>query len=105
MAIAPGFVVSEMTEALIDTPEHAKWQGWVINAFKNNVGYPPELSGKAILELVKIASPELTGRLFHVNQDFSKVDRAKAGIKEHDLLTMRFVEDADVLDRIDWSQG
>ena len=85
----PGFVRSEMTEALISTPQKREWQVHVPRLMGSPQERPPDACAKATMRLLRIASRELSGRVFSVDTDFDEVERRKAEIQAGDLYVMR----------------
>jgi NAD(P)-dependent dehydrogenase (short-subunit alcohol dehydrogenase family) len=87
----PGFVHTQMTEYLIASPEREKWQGHVRKLMGSDVELPPEACAKATIDLLKIASPELNGRIFYVDTDFKRVAMEKERIKRENLYVMHLM--------------
>lgn len=85
----PGFVRSEMTESLIDTPEKRRWQAHVPKLMGSAEEMPADACAKATMRLLHIASRELSGRVFYVDTDFDEVERRKADIQAGELYVMR----------------
>jgi len=85
----PGFVRSEMTESLIDTPEKRAWQVHVPQLMGSAQEKPPDACAKATMRLLRIASRELSGRVFSVDTDFDDIERKKAELQGRDLYVMR----------------
>lgn len=88
--MGPGLVRTRMTELQINTPEGLRWIPVVKKMFDQKQDRPPEDCAKATVELIRIACPELNGRIFDVETDFNKVSRQASKIKERDLFTLRF---------------
>ncbi|MGQ9571434.1 MAG: SDR family NAD(P)-dependent oxidoreductase [Thermodesulfovibrionales bacterium] len=87
----PGFVHTQMTEYLIASPEREKWQRHVRKLVGSEVELPPEACAKATINLLKIASPELNGRIFYVDTDFKRVAHEKERIKNENLYVMHLL--------------
>jgi len=87
----PGFVRSEMTESLVDTPQKRAWQTHVPLLFGSASEVPPDACATAVLKLLQIASPELSGRVFSVDTDFDEIRASRRRIQEEDRLVMRRV--------------
>jgi len=85
----PGLVRSQMTENLIATPERARWQGFVEASFAQGRDRPSSDCARAIAELIGNAGPDLSGRIFDVDDDFAEVDRRRAHILAADSRIMR----------------
>jgi NAD(P)-dependent dehydrogenase (short-subunit alcohol dehydrogenase family) len=106
----PGFVQSEMTDYLTETPERKRWQAHVEGLRGSPSDFPPDACAKATMKLLQIACPELNGRIFYVDTDFRQIDKNKQRIRREDLyvlhrVTLRGVQrrwphpDSDVPDR------
>jgi len=85
----PGFVRTPMTEGLIATPEKRTWQQHVPRLMGSAREVPPDACAKATLQLLRIAGPELSGRMFYVDTDFAEIDAKREVIAREDLLVMR----------------
>jgi NAD(P)-dependent dehydrogenase (short-subunit alcohol dehydrogenase family) len=84
----PGFVHTEMTENIVSTPTGRQWQGFVKDWIDKGIGSQPDDCAKATLKLLPIASPELNGRCFGVDTDFTAVERRKAEIQADNLYVL-----------------
>ena len=89
LGMGPGLVRTKMTELQITTPEGLKWIPLVKKMFDQKQDRPPEDCAKATVELIRIACPELNGRIFDVETDFIKVAKQLSEIKEKDLFVLR----------------
>ena len=87
----PGFVRTEMTERLVDTPEREKWQGHVRKLMGSEMELPPEACARATVELLRIASPNLNGRIFYVDTDYRRVERNSENIRRKNLYVMHLL--------------
>lgn len=87
----PGFVRSEMTDYLTETPERKKWQAHVEPLRGSPSDFPPQACAKATMKLLAIAAPELSGRIFYVDTDFQRIAENKARIRDEDLYVMHRV--------------
>jgi NAD(P)-dependent dehydrogenase (short-subunit alcohol dehydrogenase family) len=85
----PGFVRSEMTESLVDTPQKEKWQSHVTTLFGSPSEVPPDACAKATMKLLAAASPELSGRVFSVDTDFDRITANRERILREDLYVLR----------------
>lgn len=85
----PGFVRTEMTEALAAGPGGAEWQAIVGRMFARGVDRPPTDCAAAALRLLAIAGPALNGCVFDVDTDFAAVAREGERIRRDDLYLMR----------------
>lgn len=88
-AMGPGFVKTEMTMLQIDNPMGRKWIPGSKDAMDAGQTYPPEACAEATMKLIKIACPELNGRIFGVGTDFEDIAKRAKEIKEQDLYVMR----------------
>ncbi len=87
--INPGFVRTAMTEGIAAHPLGKQWQGFVGDWIAAGRSVPPDACAKAALKLLAIASPELSGRVFSFDTDFSEVERMAADIRSRNLQVMR----------------
>ncbi len=87
----PGFVRSEMTDYLTETPERKRWQAHVEGLRGSPSDFPPDACAKATMKLLQIASPELNGRIFYVDTDFRQISENKQRIRQEDLYVMHRV--------------
>jgi len=89
LAIGPGLVRTEMTEFQVESDQGKKWIPSTADCFESGNLKTPEDCGKAIIQLLRIARPELNGRIFHAVMDFDEIDRRAAEIKNNDLYVIR----------------
>jgi NAD(P)-dependent dehydrogenase (short-subunit alcohol dehydrogenase family) len=89
--INPGFVRTSMTEGIASHPQGREWQGFVGTWLEAGKSVPPDACAKATMNLLSIASPELSGRAFTVDTDFEEVRETAAAIREGNLLVMRLL--------------
>ena len=87
----PGFVRSEMTDSLTATPERLKWQRHVIGMRGSPAEFPADACAKATMELLRIAGPELNGRIFYVDTDFQRIGKNKSVIQQEDLYVLHLM--------------
>lgn len=85
----PGFVRTEMTEQLASGPGGEKWQAIVGRMFARGVDRPPTDCASAVLRLLAIASPGISGCVFDVDTDFGAVAEDQARIRRDELYLMR----------------
>ncbi|MEQ1769878.1 MAG: SDR family oxidoreductase [Devosia sp.] len=85
----PGLVRSEMTESLVATPERAHWQSFVQNAFATGDYRPASDAANALLALLEIGGPDLSGRTFSVDDDFTEIARRRNEVARDELRIMR----------------
>jgi NAD(P)-dependent dehydrogenase (short-subunit alcohol dehydrogenase family) len=91
--INPGFVRTAMTEGIAAAPLGKEWQGFVGKWLKAGQSMAPDACAKATIQLLSIASPELSGRAFSVDTDFSDIERRTSEIRAKNLLVMRLSRD------------
>lgn len=89
LCMNPGFVHTEMTESLMDTPEKRQWQAHVPQLMGSAEEMPPDACARATMRLLRIAGRELNGCTFDVDTDFDEVERKKAQIRTEELYVMR----------------
>jgi NAD(P)-dependent dehydrogenase (short-subunit alcohol dehydrogenase family) len=87
----PGFVRSEMTDYLVATPERLKWQRHVIGMRGSPAEFPADACAKATMELLRIAGPELNGRIFYVDTDFQRIGKNKSVIQNKNLYVLHLM--------------
>jgi NAD(P)-dependent dehydrogenase (short-subunit alcohol dehydrogenase family) len=90
-SMMPGFVRTDMTKGLIETPEREKWQSHVRKLMGSNAELSPDACAKATVKLLRIASPELNGRIFYVDTDYDRIEKNKSRIKNEDLYVMHLL--------------
>jgi 3-oxoacyl-[acyl-carrier protein] reductase len=87
----PGFVRTSMTESLISTPEREKWQPHVRDLMGSKAEVPSDACAKAAIQLLRMASPELNGRIFYVDTDYGRIEKNKSKIREENLYVMHLL--------------
>src|SRR6266511_3230613 len=70
-AISPGFVWTEMTERLRDSPEGRRW----FPGFTSSDPNEPERAGELVLRLASGEADALSGRFIHVRDDLDELLR------------------------------
>jgi NAD(P)-dependent dehydrogenase (short-subunit alcohol dehydrogenase family) len=73
--MGPGFVLTEMTQLQIDTPEGRKWLPSSKEAAEQGHHRPPEDCARAAVELVRVACPEMSGGSYGPDTDFDEAVR------------------------------
>ncbi len=73
--MGPGFVRTQMTEIQIQTPEGQKWLPSSKNAIEQGKDRPPEDCARAVMNLIRVASPHLSGLSFGPDTDFDQALR------------------------------
>ncbi len=87
----PGFVRTSMTESLIATPEREKWQPHVRALMGSTAELPSDACAKATIQLLRIASAELNGRIFYVDTDYERIEKNKSKIRDENLYVMHLI--------------
>ncbi len=85
----PGFVRSGMTRLLVETPAGQRWLPHVGRGLQAHEDQPAEEVGNALVALVDISQPELSGRIFSYPDDFAQIAQHAAEIKRRDLRQLR----------------
>lgn len=88
-ALGPGLVHTEMTEYQAKSEAGRKWIPSTQQYIDDNITRPPEECARAAIRLIRIASPELSGRVFSVDSDFDVIASHAKRIRESDQLTLR----------------
>jgi len=87
----PGFVRSEMTRILAETLAGQEWLPHVRKGLEAEQDHPAEDVSRAVLRVVEISQPALTGRIFHWQDDFDEIARRAEEIKQRDIYQLRMV--------------
>lgn len=90
----PGFVRTAMTEGIAAHPKGSDWQHFVGELIEHGEGHDPGDCGRAVLKLLAVASPELSGRVFFVDTDFDKVQMNKEEYQQKGLNVLRLTKEA-----------
>lgn len=88
-AISPGFVWTAMTRRVVDEMERLD-PGF--DGIPDEASFPPELAAKLVERLASGEADALTGRYFHVKDDFDAILKDAKRIESDDLLALRFTE-------------
>ena len=88
-AMGPGLVRTEMTEYQVETPEGRKWLPGTKEAFDKRLDRPPEDCAQATIKLIRIARPELNGRIFGPDDDYEQIAAQAAEIRQQDRKALR----------------
>jgi len=89
--LGPGFVRTEMSELQAVSPAGRKWIPSSKEALDQGRGRPPEDCARSAVELIRVACPALSGRVFATGNDFQRLAARADEIQQGDLLVMRFV--------------
>ena len=87
--MGPSLVRTEMTEFQSESEQGRKWIPSTKECLDAGQVRPPEDCAKGIVELLRIACPELNGRIFNAVMDFDEVSRRTPEIKNDDLYVIR----------------
>lgn len=85
----PGFVVTPMTRHLADASGEDGWQAFVSDWIEDGIGKPADACAHATLNLLRICTPQLSGRSFDVDTDFEQVARNLDRVESEGLFVMR----------------
>ena len=89
LAMGPGLVQTEMTQLQVDDPLGVKWIPSTKESLAKGNHRPPEDCARDTVKLIRIACPELNGRIFGAGDDFDQIARDAAEIKASDKRVMR----------------
>ena len=89
LGTGPGLVQTEMTQLQADTPEGRKWIPSTAEYIEAGKLGAPEDCARDSVKLIRIACPELSGRVLGTGMDFDDIAARAAEIKEKDLYVMR----------------
>jgi len=87
--MGPGFVKTETTEIQLNTSQGKKWLPSSQEAIDQRLDRSPDDCAKATVKLIRVACPQLSGRIFDVDTDFSEITKRAEEIQEEDLFVMR----------------
>jgi NAD(P)-dependent dehydrogenase (short-subunit alcohol dehydrogenase family) len=85
----PGFVRSGMTELLSHDAQGLRWLPHVQKGLEAGEDHPAADVGRAIVKLIGISVPDLSGRIFAYDDDFAEIARRASEIKHDDLYQLR----------------
>ena len=88
----PGFVVTEMTKGAVNSPYKAKWLTHVVDLLALDEDVPQDQCAKTTIKLLDILAPELNGRIFRQDTDFTQVAANLKRIKAQNLLVLKYAE-------------
>jgi len=88
-SLGPGYVHTEMTEYQAVHAMGKKWLPGSREALDGGKTSPPELCAKATIQLLKIACPELSGRIFSAGDDFDAIAQQASQIEAKNQRVMR----------------
>ena len=92
LMMGPGLVKTETTLRQTTDPKGLKWIPSTKQVFDEGTERAPEDCARQTVKLLKIASSEMNGRMFHTSMDLDDVAARKAQIKAKDLYVMRDVK-------------
>ena len=85
----PGLVRSGMSEFVARSEQGRRWLPHVETDLETGRDHPAEDVGRAVVQLIGISCPPLSGRLFLYDADFEQVARRANEIEERDLCQLR----------------
>ncbi len=89
-AMYPGFVQTDMIKDISNVPDKELWRRHIPGLIGSKFEAKPDACAKATLRLLKIASPELNGRIFHFNTDFDLIKKNEEKIKKDNLYVLKW---------------
>ena len=87
----PGLISTAMTENVIHDAAAERWMPKMIEWLAEGKDHPVEESTAAILEILRISRPELSGRLFCWFQNFKEIERRAEDIQARDTFQIRYL--------------
>ena len=88
-AMDPGFNRTAMTEGLGSMEGVEKWMPHVHRQLDTDDRNEPQDCARTMMELIRLAVPQLSGRMFHAGMDMEKVAKDADEIYEKDLRVLR----------------
>jgi len=85
----PGFVRSGISQHVAATAGGQKWLPYVKQDLEAGRDHPPDEVGRAVVALVEISTPALSGRVFSYRDDFTEIAERAESIRENDLRSLR----------------
>lgn len=92
----PGFVRSRMTQMLAETSQGQRWLPHVRHGLQVHEDHPSQDVGRAMVELIQISQPALSGRIFTYDDDFEQVAQQAVQIQQYDLRQLRMKKNEQV---------
>ncbi len=89
-AMNPGFVQTDMIKGLMADPEKQIWRSHIPGLIGSSFEMKTDACAKATMKLLKIASPELNGRVFHSDTDFDLIEKNKKKIRDENLYVLNW---------------
>lgn len=89
-AFDPGFIRSAMTENIPRTTGGKKWIPDMEKWLQLGKDHPVEEAAEAMLKLIQISKPALTGRIFYWHQNFAEIERRAEDIQARDSFQIRY---------------
>lgn len=88
-AMDPGFNRTAMTEGLARMEGVRKWLPHVHRQLDTDDRNEPQDCARTMIELMRLAVPQLSGRMFHAGMDMGKIAKNADEIYEKDLRVLR----------------
>jgi NAD(P)-dependent dehydrogenase (short-subunit alcohol dehydrogenase family) len=91
VTLNPGFVATELSKKGVDTDYKAKWAPHILDKLVNEKGVPADRCAQTAVKLLKIISPELSGRAFKNGTDYDKVANNLEKIQKENLFVLKYI--------------
>lgn len=88
-AMDPGFNPTEMTQQIADLPSAKTWLPFISERLAKGEGRRPEECAQMTLDLLRMARPELNGRVIYTGRNMAEIAAAAEDIQTQDLLSLR----------------
>ena len=88
-AVDPGFNRTAMTENLARASEASKWWSHIPSRLAADDGTMRQKYVKTVADLIRMATPELSGRVFNAGVDMEQITARTEEISESDLFVLR----------------
>jgi NAD(P)-dependent dehydrogenase (short-subunit alcohol dehydrogenase family) len=89
-AMNPGFVQTDMIKGLMAAPAKELWRSHIPGLIGSKFEAQTDDCAKGTMKLLQIASPELSGRVFHFDTNFELVAKYKKKIKTENLYVLNW---------------
>ena len=88
----PGLVRTRMTENIVASPQAKKWLARIQDSFGTIKEIPIAVSVDRIVQLTRIACPQLSGRCIRPEINLGRLQKELSKIQKDDLLALRYRE-------------
>lgn len=89
-AMNPGTVKTEMLNFLLSQKDKLLWSSHIPKMFGMDLEAAPDACAKGTMNLLKIASKELSGRAFHHDSDYSQIAKKRKEIEKNNLYVLKW---------------